>query len=157
MTRTEPCSTSAAPTGWSARGCTGHYSCAMLAAALTRAAPTPATCKPITCGIGFTAARRISRTWCCYARLITVPITTVNSRFSASAEAGSGSYASTGGCYPTTSTRDSSSPTRLRSNTKHADVTADAATTRWIGHRLDRHYAISVLAQRREQLAHPAS
>ncbi len=54
---------------------------------------------------------------CCYARLITVPITTVNSRFSASAEAGSGSYASTGGCYPTTSTRDSSSPTRLRSNT----------------------------------------
>ena len=38
-----------------------------------------------------------------------------------------------------------------------ADVTADAATTRWIGHRLDRHYAISVLAQRREQLAHPAS
>ena len=46
---------------WSARGCTGHYSCAMLAAALTRAAPTPATCKHITCGIGFMAARRISR------------------------------------------------------------------------------------------------
>jgi hypothetical protein len=36
---------------------------------------------------------------------------------------------------------------------EYADITADAATTRWIGHRLDRHYAISVLAQRREQLA----
>ena len=40
---------------------------------------------------------------------------------------------------------------------EHADVTAEAATTRWVGQRLDRHYAISVLAQRREQLAHPAS
>jgi hypothetical protein len=39
---------------------------------------------------------------------------------------------------------------------KHADVAADAATTRWMGQRLDRHYAISVLAQRREQLADPA-
>ena len=39
---------------------------------------------------------------------------------------------------------------------EHADVAADAATTRWVGQRLDRHYAISVLAQRREQLVHPA-
>jgi hypothetical protein len=38
----------------------------------------------------------------------------------------------------------------------HADVAADAATTRWNGQRLDRHYAISVLAQRRER-SHPAS
>jgi hypothetical protein len=40
---------------------------------------------------------------------------------------------------------------------EHADIPADTATTRWIGERLDRHYAISVLAQRREQLAPPAS
>ena len=117
MTMTAPCSTSADPTGWSASGCTGHYSCATRAAALTRAAPTPATCKPITCGTGYTAARRISRTWCCYARSITVPITTGNSEFSGSAEAGSGSCAATGGCYPTTLTQGSSSTTRLRSNT----------------------------------------
>ena len=32
---------------------------------------------------------------------------------------------------------------------EHADIPADAATTRWIGDRLDRHYAISVLAQHR--------
>ena len=40
---------------------------------------------------------------------------------------------------------------------EYADIPADAATTRWIGDRLDRHYAISVLAQHRKQLAHRAS
>ena len=39
---------------------------------------------------------------------------------------------------------------------EHANTTADAPITRWVGHRLDRQYAISVLAQRREQLAHRA-
>ena len=39
----------------------------------------------------------------------------------------------------------------------YADIPADAATTRWIGDRLDRHYAISVLAQHRKQPAHRAS
>src|SRR6478672_5691816 len=34
---------------------------------------------------------------------------------------------------------------------------ADPATTRWIGDRLDRHYAISALAQHRKQPAHRAS
>jgi len=33
---------------------------------------------------------------------------------------------------------------------EHADVAADAATSRWDGQRLDRPYAISVLAQRRQ-------
>ena len=33
---------------------------------------------------------------------------------------------------------------------EHADVAADAATSRWDGQRLDRRYAISVLAQRRQ-------
>jgi Domain of unknown function (DUF222)/HNH endonuclease len=40
---------------------------------------------------------------------------------------------------------------------EHADIPADAATTRWIGDRLDRHYAISVLAQHRKQPAPRAS
>jgi hypothetical protein len=39
----------------------------------------------------------------------------------------------------------------------YADIPAEAATTRWIGDRLDRHYAISVLAQHRKQPAHRAS
>ena len=39
----------------------------------------------------------------------------------------------------------------------YADIAADAATTRWIGDRLDRHYAISALAQHRKQPAHRAS
>jgi hypothetical protein len=38
----------------------------------------------------------------------------------------------------------------------YADIPAEAATTRWIGDRLDRHYAISVLAQHRKQPAHRA-
>ncbi|HWF42072.1 MAG TPA: hypothetical protein VN683_08325, partial [Acidothermaceae bacterium] len=33
---------------------------------------------------------------------------------------------------------------------EHADLAPDAATTRWDGQRLDRPYAISVLAQRRQ-------
>jgi hypothetical protein len=33
---------------------------------------------------------------------------------------------------------------------EHADLAPDAATTRWDGQRLDRSYAISVLAQRRQ-------
>jgi len=33
---------------------------------------------------------------------------------------------------------------------EHTDLAADAATPRWYGQRLDRHYAISVLAQRRQ-------
>jgi hypothetical protein len=38
----------------------------------------------------------------------------------------------------------------------YADIPADAATTRWDGHSLDRHYAISVLAQPRKRPAHRA-
>jgi hypothetical protein len=62
----------------------------------------------------------------------------------------------------------SATRTRLRSHEQfsdtptpveheYADVTADAVTTRWIGDRLDQHYAISVLAQHRKQPAHRAS
>jgi hypothetical protein len=32
---------------------------------------------------------------------------------------------------------------------RHADVRADASTTHWTGERLDRHYAVAVLAHRR--------
>jgi hypothetical protein len=52
--------------------------------------------------------------------------------------------------------RDLSTPLRRPANTdtprledEHADAAADAATPRWDGQRLDRRYAISVLAQRR--------
>jgi len=53
--------------------------------------------------------------------------------------------------------RDLSAPRRRPANPdtppiedEHADVAADAATSRWDGQRLDRPYAISVLAQRRQ-------
>jgi len=53
--------------------------------------------------------------------------------------------------------RDLSAPTRRPANAdsrpledEHAHVAADAATPRWDGQRLDRRYAISVLAQRRQ-------
>ena len=53
--------------------------------------------------------------------------------------------------------RDLSAPHRSPANPdtapledEHPDVAADAATTRWDGQRLDRPYAISVLAQRRQ-------
>jgi hypothetical protein len=53
--------------------------------------------------------------------------------------------------------RDLSAPPRSPANPdtrpledEHADVAADAATSRWDGQRLDRPYAISVLAQRRQ-------
>jgi hypothetical protein len=39
----------------------------------------------------------------------------------------------------------------------YADIPPDAATTRWIGDRLDRHYAISVLARHRKKPADRAS
>jgi len=39
----------------------------------------------------------------------------------------------------------------------YADIPPDAATTRWIGDRLDRHYAISVPAQHRKKPADRAS
>jgi hypothetical protein len=40
-----------------------------------------------------------------------------------------------------------------RLETEPPNVAADAATTRWDGQRLDHHYAITVLAQRRESAA----
>jgi hypothetical protein len=53
--------------------------------------------------------------------------------------------------------RDLSAPLRRPANAntrpiedEHPDLAADAATSRWDGQRLDRHYAISVLAQRRQ-------
>jgi len=36
-------------------------------------------------------------------------------------------------------------------DTEHPDVADNAATTKWDGQQLDRHYAVSVLAQRRQQ------
>jgi hypothetical protein len=39
----------------------------------------------------------------------------------------------------------------------YADIPPGAATTRWIGDRLDRHYAISVLAHHRKKPADRAS
>jgi len=48
----------------------------------------------------------------------------------------------------------SDTPTPIEDD--YADIPADAATTRWIGDRLDRHYAISVL-DHRQQPAHQAS
>jgi len=77
--------------------------------------------------------------------------------FSGSTEAGSGSSAPTDGYYSNTS-----HPAPLVADTTpvehdRADVAADAATTRRIGQRVDRHYPISVLAQRRQQSAHVES
>jgi hypothetical protein len=53
--------------------------------------------------------------------------------------------------------RDLSAPRRTSANEdtrpledELADIAPDAATSRWDGQRLDRHYAISVLAQRRQ-------
>jgi hypothetical protein len=45
-------------------------------------------------------------------------------------------------------------PTRIEDD--HPDVTADAATTRWDGRPLDRHYATAVLAQDLESTRRPA-
>jgi hypothetical protein len=46
--------------------------------------------------------------------------------------------------------RSSASQHTRQLEDEHAHVAADAATPRWDGQRLDRHYAISVLAQRRQ-------
>ena len=46
--------------------------------------------------------------------------------------------------------RTTADPYSRRLEDEHPDIAADAATTKWDGQRLDRHYAISVLAQRRQ-------
>ena len=56
---------------------------------------------------------------------------------------------------PPTAATSAHPPTPANPDTRpledeHADLAADAATPRWDGQRLDRHYAISVLAQRRQ-------
>ncbi|MDQ1493870.1 MAG: hypothetical protein QOG69_353, partial [Actinomycetota bacterium] len=49
-----------------------------------------------------------------------------------------------------TPSRPETSPATRRIEDDHPDIAADAATTRWDGQRLDRPYAISVLAQHRQ-------
>jgi len=67
------------------------------------------------------------------------------------------SGAPTGGCYPTTSTQRNSARPVTPVEDDYADIPPGAATTRWIGDRLDRHYAISVLAHHRKKPADRAS
>jgi hypothetical protein len=59
-------------------------------------------------------------------------------------------FVSADGRNLSTPPRASASPDTRPIEDEQADVAPDAATTRWDGQRLDRPYAISVLAQRRQ-------
>ena len=140
-------SMSDAPTVWSPNACTAPCSNATGVVHIPAAAPG-AACTPITCGTGCTAARRTWPTSCsCAPRTITpCPRRRVHDR--AGRPCAGDSAASDGReLLAVSPTRRLRRQHRTRRSAYRTDETAP--TTRWEGDRLDRHFAISVIAERR--------
>ena len=106
----------------------------------------PAT--PTTASTGSTAAAPTWPTCCSCANPTTWPTTTASSTSTPPAPAGSGSSPPTAATSAHRFAQPTHTPGRLED--EHAHLAPDAATPRWDGQRLDRRYAISVLAQHRQ-------